>query len=118
MSESKIRRKSKVFASTLTTATNTVVTIPMFDMAGGQVMIGTLNTNVTQIDLYVSDTTNGPFYQLYDKDGAVVKITASPHTALGRTYSMPDEVFSSQYIKLCQTNTAGTGAVATVIMKG
>lgn len=118
MSESKIRRKSKTFAATLSTATNVVVTIPMFDMAGGQVMVGTLNTNVTQIDLYVSDTTNGPFYQLYDKDGTVVKITTAPHTALGRTYSMPDEVFSSQYIKLCQTNTAGTGAVATVIMKG
>jgi len=118
MSESKIRRKSKVYAATLATATNTVVTIPMFDMAGGQVMVGTLNTNVTQIDLYVSDTTNGPFYQLYDKDGAVVKITTAPSTASGRTYSMPDEVFSSQFIKLCQTNTAGTGAVATVIMKG
>lgn len=118
MSESKIRRKSKTYAATLTTATNTVITLPMFDMAGGQVMIGTLNTNVTQIDLYVSDTTNGPFYQLYDAAGAAVKITTAPHTALGRTYAMPDEVFSAQYIKLCQSNTAGTGAVATVIMKG
>ena len=118
MSESKIRRKSKTYAATLTTATNTVVTIPMFDMAGGQVMVGTLNTNVTQIDLYVSDTTNGPFYQLYDKDGAAVKITTAPHTALGRTYNMPDEVFAAQYIKLCQANTAGTGAVATVVFKG
>lgn len=118
MSESKIRRKSKTYAATLTTATSTVITLPMFDMAGGQVMIGTLNTNVTQIDLYISDTTNGPFYQLYDKDGAAVKITTAPHTALGRTYAMPDEVFSAQYIKLVQSNTAGTGAVATVIMKG
>ena len=39
MSESKIRRKSKVYAATLTTATNTVITIPAFDMAGGQVMV-------------------------------------------------------------------------------
>lgn len=118
MSETRIRRKSKVYAATLATATNVVVTLPMFDMSGGQVMVGTLNTNVTQIDLYVSDTTNGPFYQLYDKDGAVVKITTAPHTALGRTYNIPDEAFPSQYIKLCQTNTAGTGAVATVIFKG
>jgi hypothetical protein len=118
MSESKIRRKSKVYASTLSTATNVVVTLPCFDMAGGQVMVGTLNTNVTQIDIYVSDTTSGPFYQLYDKDGAAVKITTAPHTALGRTYNMPDEVFPSQFIKLVQANTAGTGAVATVIFKG
>lgn len=118
MSETRIRRKSKTYAATLTTATNTVVTLPVLDMAGGQVMVGTLNTNVTQIDLYVSDTTNGPFYQLYDKDGAVVKVTTAPHTALGRTYNLPDEVFATQYIKLCQTNTAGTGAVVTVVFKG
>ena len=118
MSESKIRRKSKVYSATLTTATSTVLTIPCFDMAGGQVMVGTLNTNVTQIDLYVSDTTNGPFYQLYDKDGASVKITTAPHTALGRAYDMPPEVFPAQFIKLVQAHTAGTGAVATVIFKG
>jgi hypothetical protein len=118
MSESKIRRKSKVYAATLTTATSTVLTIPMFDMAGGQVMVGTLNSNVTQIDLYVGDTTTGPFYQLYDKDGAAVKITTAPHSALGRAYAMPDEVFPAQFIKLVQSNTAGTGAVATVIFKG
>ena len=118
MSESKIRRKSKVYAATLTTATSTVLTIPCFDMAGGQVMVGTLNTNVTQIDLYVSDTTNGPFYQLYDKDGAAVKITTAPHSALGRAYAMPDEVFAMPVLKITANNTAGNGVQCVALLKG
>ena len=118
MSETRIRRKSKVYAATLATATNVVVTLPMFDMSGGQVMVGTLNTNVTQIDLYVSDTTNGPFYQLYDKDGAVVKVTLSASTADGRAYAMPDETFAAHFIKFVSATTNSTGTVGTVMFKG
>ena len=118
MSEAKIRRKSKTYPFTLSTATASCVTIPMFDMAGGLVEVGTMNTNATQINLWVADTTNGPFYQLYDKDGSVVKITLSASTADGRAYSMPDETFAAHFIKFVSATTNSTGTVGTVMFKG
>ena len=118
MSESKIRRKSKTHSFTLSTATAVANTIPMFDMAGGIVEVGTMVTAATQINLWVSDVTNGPFYQLYDKDGAVVKITLAASTADGRAYAMPDEAFGAQFIKFVSATTAGTGTVGTVMFKG
>lgn len=118
MSESKIRRKAKIHSFTLFTATASCDTVPMFDMAGGLVSVGTMSTASTQINLWVSDSTNGPFRQLYDKDGAVVKITLAASTADGRVYAMPDEVFASQYIKFASASTNSTGTVGTVMFKG
>lgn len=118
MSESKIRRKSKTYPFTMFTATASCVTIPMFDMAGGVIEMGTVSTNATQINLWVADTTNGPFYQLYDKDGAVVKVTLSASTADGRAYAMPDETFAAHFIKFVSATTNSTGTVGTVMFKG
>ena len=118
MSESKIRRKSKAHSFTMFTATASCDTIPMFDMAGGLVSVGTMSTNATQINLWVSDSTNGPFRQLYDKDGAAVKITLAASTADGRVYSMPDETFAAQFIKFVSATTNSTGTVGTVMFKG
>lgn len=118
MSESKIRRKSKVHSFTLSTATSVANTLPMFDMAGGIVSLGTMSTDATQINLWVSDTTNGPFYQLYDKDGSVVKVTLAASTAAGRAYALPDEVFAAQHIKFVSATTNSTGTVGTVVFKG
>jgi hypothetical protein len=118
MSESKIRRKSKAHSFTLSTATAVANTIPMFDMAGGIVEVGTMSTNATQLNLFVADVEAGPFYQLYDKDGAVVKITLSASTADGRAYAMPDEVFAAQFIKFVSASTNSTGTVGTVMFKG
>jgi len=118
MSDSKIRRKSKVHPFTLSTATSVANTIPMFDMAGGIVEMGTVNTNATQLNLWVADVEAGPFYQLYDKDGAVVKITLSASTTDGRAYAMPDEVFAAQFIKFVSATTNSTGTVGTVMFKG
>ncbi len=118
MSDSKIRRKSKVHPFTLSTATSLANTIPMFDMAGGIVEVGTMSTNATQLNLWVSDVEAGPFYQLYDKDGAVVKITLFASTTDGRAYSMPDEVFAAQFIKFVSATTNSTGTVGTVMFKG
>jgi hypothetical protein len=118
MSDSKIRRKSKVHPFTLSTATSVANTIPMFDMAGGIVEMGTVSTNATQLNLWVSDVEAGPFYQLYDKDGAVVKITLSASTTDGRAYAMPDEVFAAQFIKFVSHTTNSTGTVGTVMFKG
>jgi hypothetical protein len=116
--ESKIRRKSKTHSFTLFTATASCATIPMFDMAGGIVGVGTMATAATQINLWVSDTSNGPFYQLYDKDGAVSKVTLSASTADGRAYGMPDDVFAAQFIKFVSATTNSTGTVGTVMFKG
>lgn len=118
MSESKIRRKHKAQSFTLFTATAACDTIPMIDMAGGVLEMGTVNTNATQINLWVSDSTNGPFYQLYDKDGAVVKVTLSASSTLGRAYALPDEVFASHFIKFVSHTTNSTGTVGTVMFKG
>lgn len=118
MSESKIRRKSKVHSFTMFTATAACDTIPMFDMAGGVIEMGTVSTNATQINLWVGDSTSGPFYQLYDKDGAVVKVTLSASTTLGRAYAMPDEAFAAHYIKFVSHTTNSTGTVGTVMFKG
>ena len=118
MSDSKIRRKSKLHPFTLSTATSVANTIPMFDMAGGIVEVGTMSTNATQLNLWVSDVEPGPFYQLYDKDGAVVKITLSASTTDGRAYAMPDEVFAAQFIKFVSASTNSTGTVGTVMFKG
>lgn len=116
--ESKIRRKSKVNSFTMFTATASCDTIPMFDMAGGLVSVGTMVTASTQINLWVSESTAGPFRQLYDKDGAVVKITLAASTADGRVYAMPDEAFAAQYIKFVSATTNSTGTVGTVMFKG
>ena len=118
MSESKIRRKSKTHAFTMFTATAACDTLPMFDMAGGLVSIGTISTNATQINLWVSDSTNGPFRQLYDKDGSVVKITLAASSTDGRAYAMPDEAFPAQFIKFVGATTNSTGTVGTVMFKG
>lgn len=118
MSESKIRRKSKSYSVTLQTAEAAVTAMPIDDMAGGMVHIGTVNTAFTQLDLYVSDSTSGSFYQLYDKDGTAVKVTVSPSTVAGRAYAMPDEVFAAKTVKLVASNTAGTGVAAIVMFKG
>lgn len=118
MSESKIRRKHKAHSFTMFTATASCDTIPMIDMAGGVLEMGTVNTNATQINLWVSDSTSGPFYQLYDKDGAVVKVTLSASSTAGRAYALPDEVFASHFIKFVSHTTNSTGTVGTVMFKG
>jgi len=118
MSESKIRRKSKTNSCTLFTATADCSTLPMFDMAGGVLEMGTIVTAATTINLWVADNTNGPFYQLYKADGSVANITMSPSTSEGRAYALPDESFAAQFVKFVAANTAGTGTVATVMFKG
>ena len=118
MSESKIRRKNKVHACTLFTATAACDTLPMFDMAGGVLEMGTIVTAATTINLWVSDTTTGPFYQLYKADGSVSNITLAPSTSEGRAYALPDDAFAASFVKFVAANTAGTGTVATVMFKG
>ena len=52
MSDSKIRRKNKVFPVTLNAATASATTIVLADMAGGIVTLGTHNTNATELAVW------------------------------------------------------------------
>jgi hypothetical protein len=118
MSESKIRRKSRFNTFTLSTSTAVAQTLPMFDMAGGVVSVGTMSTSAIAIQLWVSDTETGPFNRLYGADGSAADITLAPSTADGRAYALPDAVFAAQYVKLLSATTNSTGTVGTVVFKG
>jgi len=116
MSESKIRRKNKVFPVTLDASTANATTIVLSDMAGGIVTIGTHNTNATELAVWVAAEEAGPFRALKDKDGTAVKLSVTGSTAAA--YTLPDEVFAAPFIKLALNNTAADGLTATVMAKG
>ena len=116
MSESKIRRKNKTFPVSLNAATASSTTIVLGDMAGGMVSLGTHNTNATELALYVSDSSDGPFRTLKDKDGTAVKVTISGASAAA--YTLPDEVFAAPFVKLALNNTAADGVTAIIMAKG
>jgi len=118
MSESKIRRKNKSYPFTLSTATSVAVTIPMYDMAGGLVTMGTVSTNAAAIQLFVAEAEAGPFRRLYDASGAVADITLAPSTTDGRAYAVPDAAFAAPFIKFVSATTNSTGTVGTVMFKG
>ncbi len=110
MSDSKIRRKNKVFPVTLDAATANATTIVLSDMAGGIV------TLATELAVWVASEEAGPFRALKDKEGTAVKVTISGASASG--YTLPDEVFAAPFIKLALNNTAANGLTATVMAKG
>jgi hypothetical protein len=116
MSDSKIRRKNKVFPVTLNAATASATTIVLADMAGGIVTLGTHNTNATEVAVWVASDEAGPFRALRDKDGTAVKLSVTGSTAAA--YTLPDEVFAAPFIKLQLNNTAADGVTATVMAKG
>jgi hypothetical protein len=118
MSESKIRRKSRFNTFTLSTSTAVAQTLPMFDMAGGVVSVGTMSTEATAIQLFVSDTDTGPFRRLYNADGSAADITLAPSSTEGRAYALPDAVFAAQYVKLLSATTNSTGTSGVVVFKG
>ena len=118
MPETKLRRKNRTFSFSLNSLTASTDTILLGDMAGGALQVATCNTNVTQLDFYSSDTTNGPFYTVYDSTGNAVKITTASSLTLGRVYGMPDEVFALPVLKITANNTAGNGVQCVALLKG
>jgi hypothetical protein len=93
MSDSKIRRKAKSYTVTLATAVAAVDAVPMVDMAGGVVSVGTMSTNASALNLYVSDEEDGTYRQLHDSVGSPANITLQPSTAVGKAYALPDAAF-------------------------
>jgi len=118
MSDSKIRRKAKAYDATLYTAVASCVAVPMVDMAGGVVSVGTMSSNASALNVYVSEEENGTFVQLHDNVGSPANITLQPSTAVGKAYALPDAAFAAQWVKLASSTTNSTGVVATVTMKG
>lgn len=118
MSESKIRRKSKSYTVTLYTAVASCQAIPMADMAGGMVSMGTMNSNSVALNLYASDSEDGTYRQMHDFTGSPANITLQPSTSVGKAYSLPDAAFGAQWIKLVSSTTNSTGVSAIVTMKG
>lgn len=118
MSDSKIRRKAKAYDVTLYTAVASCAAVPMVDMAGGVVSVGTMNSNASALNVYVSDEEDGTYVQLHDSAGSESSITLQPSTADGKAYALPDAVFAAQWIKLVSSTTNSTGVVAIVTMKG
>lgn len=115
--EPKIRRKFKALAVTLSTATAAATTIRWDDVAGGAVLMGTVNTNATSIQLWCSGTTDGTFGRLYDATGSAADITLSASTTEARVYSLPDAAYGVGAIKLVAGQAAGTNASCVVLLK-
>jgi hypothetical protein len=118
MSEVKIRRKSKGYAVTLYTAVASCQAIPVVDMAGGIVSMGTTSSNVSALHVYASDSEDGTYARLHDSVGSPANVTLNASTAVSQAYALPDAVFGAHWIKLASSTTNSTGIVATVTMKG
>lgn len=115
--EPKIRRKFKSLAVTLSTATASATTLRWDDVAGGSLVMGTVSTNATSIQLWASGSTDGTFGRLYDADGIAADITLAPSLTEARTYAMPDACYGVGAVKLVAGSTNATAAVCIVTMK-
>ena len=115
--EPKIRRKFKALAVTLSTATAAATTIRWDDIAGGAVLMGTVSTNATSIQLWASGTTDGTFGRVYEATGSAADITLAASTTEARVYAMPDAAYGVGAIKLVAGQAAGTAASCVVLLK-
>lgn len=117
MSEIKIRRRSKTFDVTLSTATDAATTLRLDDFAGAVIDTGTLHTAVTTLTIYGGSTDSGPWRPLYDDAGSAVELTLAPSTTDGRIYNLPDAAFALAHAKLVANDSNAEGVPATVTIK-
>jgi hypothetical protein len=54
---------------------------------------------------------------LYKSDGSVADLTLAPSSTEGRAYSLPDEVFGTEYLKIVSATTNSTGTLGFVMFK-
>jgi hypothetical protein len=117
MSEVRIRRSSRVLDATVGTSTAAASAIDCRGMAGAIVSLPAgISTAVTAIAVYASDTSQGPFYELRDRDGTALAITLSTNT--DAAYSMPFDIANADWLRLITSVTPGTANVARVSLKG
>jgi hypothetical protein len=117
MSDATISRKYRDFDITLHTATSLATTLDMRDVAGAVVSFGTMSTNATSLQMWVSPSSTGTFRRLYKVDGSVADLTLAPSSTDGRAYSLPDEVFGVEYLKIVSATTNSTGTTGIVMFK-
>jgi len=117
MSDATISRKYRDFDITLHTATSLATTLDMRDVAGAVVSFGTMSTNATSLQMWVSPSSTGTFRRLYKVDGSVADLTLAPSSTDGRAYSLPDEVFGTEYLKIVSATTNSTGTSGVVMFK-
>ena len=112
-----LSRNSRNVDITLYTATSLATTLNVGDVAGGIVSFGTMSTNASTLQMWVASDSTGTFNRLYKSDGTVADITLAPSTSAGRAYSLPDEVFATQYLKVVSGSTNATGVAGVAIFK-
>lgn len=117
MSEPKIRRKFKSLGITLSTSTAGCTVIRWDDVAGGTLLVGTVSTNATTVQLWGSDSTAGPFGRVYDSSGSAADITLAPSTVNHTRYAIPDAGYGLGSIMLVAGTTNSTAAICRVTLK-
>jgi hypothetical protein len=117
MSDSTISRKSRNIDITLTTATSAATTLDMRDVAGAAVRFGTMSTSSTTLQMWVSEARSGTYARLYKSDGSVADLTLAASSTDSRAYTLPDEVFAPQFLRIVSATTNSTGTIGVVMLK-
>ncbi len=117
MSDPKIRRKFKALPITLTTATASATTIRWDDTAGGSLLVGTVSTNASTLQVWASSAVDGSWGRVYAADGSAADITLAPSTATPQVYAIPDAAYGAGAIRIVAGNTHATAATAVVMLK-
>jgi hypothetical protein len=110
-------RKCRDLDITLHTATSLATTLDMRDVAGAVLSIGTISTSASTLQMWTGPTPTGAFRRLYKSDGSVADLTLAPSSTDGRAYSLPDEVFGTEYLKIVSATTNSTGTTGFVMFK-
>lgn len=117
MAESIISRKYRDFDITLSSTTSIATTLDMRDVAGAVVSLGTMSTNASTLQMWAGTTPSGTFRRLYKSDGSAADLTLAASSTEGRAYSLPDEVFGVEYLKIVSSTTNSTGTIGVVMLK-
>ena len=117
MSTSRITRQHRDSDIVLHTATALATTLDMRDVAGAVVSFGTMSTNASTLHMFVGSRTDGTFTRLYKADGSIATLTLAPSSTEGRSYSLPDEVFGTEFLKIVSGTTNSTGTTGVVMFK-
>jgi hypothetical protein len=117
MPDAIVYRKARDFDITLATATSLATTLDMRDVAGAVVSLGTMSTSAATLQMWVGQSPTGTFRRLYKSDGSVADLTLAASSTEGRAYSLPDEVFGTEYLKIVSATTNSTGTTGFVMFK-
>lgn len=117
MPEAILYRKVRDLDITLASTTSIATTLDMRDVAGAVLSIGTISTNASTLQMWTAAAPTGTFRRLYKADGSAADLTLAPSSTEGRAYSLPDEVFGTEYLKIVSSTTNSTGTAGFVMFK-